>query len=171
LPLTQGAAAETPEGFLGSVSAGLDGELGLLDGGELTQALQQLAREGRGLRLLLDPKVISTREAGQALAGLSPTVQVRWLPGAGNPRRRLLADGARHLHWKAGEAPWRADGAFGVALARFETAWQKAQLDLPDEQKLADELLRLPDPSEKAPHFKARREGVAKDEEHEHADP
>lgn len=169
--LSMGAAAETAEAFVAASRGGLDAELGFLDGGSLTQALLAAAKTGLPMRLLIDPTERSSREAGYALQAASATAQVRWSRNAGRPQRHLLSDGSRHMHWRAGTDPWRADATYALALDRFEKAWKNAEETLPQAQLLEDDLQRLPDPSEKDPHFIRRREGAAKDDEHEAEDP
>lgn len=165
-PQALSPAAKTPEDFSASVR-GLDAELGLLDGGSLTQALRKLAGEGRPLRLLLDPSSAATRREGAALAALTPSTQVRWKKGAGRPLRRLLSHDGGLLVWKAWAPPERADGVRPQALQRFEQDWVLASSELPEDLNLEDELKRLPDPSVNEPHIIRRREAGASEEGHE----
>lgn len=160
-PVAAAAVAPiSPASFAAAAVLKVDGELALLDGGPLSLALAQTAREGRQLRLLLDPEQRSTRLQGLALAGLSATAQVRWKPRAGKRQRRLLADGVRLLTWSAGySAEATADpGLLALAQQRFERLWSGAQLQLPESQRLDDALKALPDPTESDPHFIRRRE-------------
>jgi hypothetical protein len=151
-------SAQAPEAFAAGAEA-LDAQLGVLDGGVLTQALRGLARKGAPLRLLLDPAQRGTRREGQALAQLSPSAQVRWLEGAGQPLRRLLSP-VGQLVWRAGEDAARADGGLAKARERFEHAWAAAKKRLPESQRLEDELRGLPDPREGVPHLSRRRDAV-----------
>lgn len=160
------AAAPSAEDFVAGSAEGLDAVLSLLDGGALTQALRKLARSGAPLRLILDPAHAESRREGAALAALTPSAQLRWAEGAGQPLRRLIGRQGSQLVWRAGKAPSRADGAHGLAQGRFEAAWQAATAELPAGLRLEDELKRLPDPSEDQPHFIRRREAAAREEDH-----
>lgn len=162
-----GTAPETSEAYVGRCKQGLDAELGLLDGGTLTQALRRLAAQGTPLRLLLDPDAMETRREGESLLALTPSTQIRWSGKAAHPFRRLLGAQHEQLLWKAGTEPSRADGAWGIALKRFELDWAAATPDLPEALRLEDELHRLPDPTESQPHFIRRKEGASKEAGHE----
>ena len=169
------ATATTGQAAAQAVSAAarsLDAELSLLDGGPLSLALGDAARQGRRLRLLLDPRESDTRAEGAALAALSPTVQVRWSRAAGEPLRWILADGSLALAWGADAAA--RDGS-GRALreecsqARFDRAWDQASASLPMGLRLSDQLHALPDPRVADPHYIRRRQGAEDGEDH--ADP
>jgi hypothetical protein len=150
----------------------LDAELSLLDGGPLSLALRQAAREGRRMRLLLDPAESDTRAEGAALAAVSPTVQVRWSRAAGVPFRWILADGDLALAWDAeAGARNRADRALREACSRtrFDQAWAQASQGLPEGMRLSDQLHALPDPRVADPHYIRRRQGSEDGEDH--ADP
>jgi hypothetical protein len=114
------------------------------------------------LRLLLDPRQRATRLQGMALRSISATVQVRWSRGAGKPQRWLLADGALALAWDAKAGALRpGDAALpALTLERFERDWSKAAAELPEGQRLDDQLKALPDPTEGQPHFIRRRQGA-----------
>lgn len=152
----------TPAAFIASAAKSVDAELALLDGGPLSAALLDAARNGRSLRLLLDPSQLSTRLQGVALQNASPTAQVRWKPRAGKKQRRLIADGTGLLTWGPAQAN-RVDGgveALQQAGQRFERLWGQAAQQLPEGQRLDDALQALPDPRENAPHFIRRREAT-----------
>jgi hypothetical protein len=150
----------------------LDAELSLLNGGPLSLALRQAARQGRRLRLLLDPREDDTRAEGAALAALSPSVQVRWSRAAGEPLRWILADGSLALAWDADSgARDRSDRALRDACsqAQFDQAWSQASPGLPEGMRLSDQLHALPDPRVADPHYIRRRQGSEDGEDH--ADP
>jgi hypothetical protein len=150
----------------------LDAELSLLDGGPLSLALEQAARRGRHLRLLLDPREADTRAEAAALASLSPGVEVRWSLAAGEPLRWITADGALALAWDAGAGLRDThDPALREACGRtsFDRSWSKASAGLPEGVRLADQLHALPDPRESDPHYIRRRQGSEDGEDH--ADP
>jgi hypothetical protein len=153
-------------------TASLDAELAQLDGGPLTQALESAARQGRRLRLVLDPRQRPTRQEGSALSALSPTVEIRWRKGAGRPLRWLLSDGALALAWDpASGARAPGDGALAALnRERFELRWAQASADLPEGLRLDDQLKSLPDPSEGQPHYIRRRQGAGAGDD-DHADP
>jgi hypothetical protein len=161
-------SAQSREDFVAASASGLDASLSLLDGGPLTHALHALALSGTAMRLLLDPAQADTRREGAALAQLTPTAQVRWLPRAGSPMRRLLRPDAQLL-WRGGAEPSRADGALSAARQRFDADWARAAQSLPEAQRLEDELKRLPDPSEGTPHLSRRKDAV--DRSKDDADP
>ena len=150
----------------------LDAELSLLDGGPLSAALGRAARQGRRLRLILDPRESETRAQGAVLAALSPSVEVRWRSAAGEPLRWMLADGALALAWGGLDGP-RGPGDPGphadFTRQRFERAWSRASLTLPESLRLSDQLHALPDPSVADPHYIRRRQGA--DDGEDHADP
>lgn len=160
------SAQELPEAYVARCSVGLDAELGLLDGGTLTQALRGLVAQGVTVRLLLDPASLDTRREGQALAALSASAQVRWSPKAGRPIRRLIGAQQEQMLWRSGAGPSRADGAWRAAESRFEAEWAKATPDLPEALRLEDELKRLPDPTEDQPHFIRRKDAAAREDSH-----
>lgn len=166
-PAVNATAAESSEAYAARCSGGLDAELGLLDGGTLTQALRRLALQGAPLRVLLDPSALETRREGEALLALTPSVQVRWSGKAAHPFRRLLGAQKEQLLWKAGSEPSRADAVWDFASKRFEAAWAAATPDLPEALRLEDELRRLPDPTESQPHFIRRKEGASREADHE----
>jgi|GEM_PF-2892692 hypothetical protein len=147
----------------------LDAQLSLLDGGPLSLALEQAARRGRHLRLLLDPREADTRAEGAALAALSPSVEVRWSSSAGEPLRWISADGALALAWDA-EAGLRDihQPALREACGQssFDKSWSKASPGLPLGLRLADQLHALPDPRVADPHYIRRRQGSEDGEDH-----
>lgn len=166
-PWTVSAATPTAQAFVAAAVQGLDAELRLLDGGNLTKALRDLALGGAPLRVLLDPSLESSRREGARLAALGPTVQVRWLEGSGTPVRRLLsADG--HLAWRPGRPPGRSDATLPLARERFARAWERALRAPPEGLLLEDELKGLPDPSEGTPRIIRRREAGAREGKAEH---
>jgi hypothetical protein len=162
--------AAKPEDFIAAATGGVDGELGYLDGGRLTQALRRHGALGRPLRLLLDPRSADTRREGLRLAALSPSVQVRWADDAGRPQRRLWADSKRLLRWRPGSEPRWDDAGAAAAALDFEARWARAALEPPRHLRLEDQLQALPNPYEQTPHITRRREGVAKDESHADAE-
>jgi hypothetical protein len=155
-----------------SAARSLEAELSLLDGGPLSLALAQAAHRGLKLRLLLDPRESETRAEGASLAGLSPTVQVRWSLAAGQPLRWILADGDLALAWDA-DAGLRDRGQRALrqacSPAGFDRAWALASDGLPLGLRLSDQLHALPDPRVADPHYIRRRQGSEDGEDH--ADP
>jgi hypothetical protein len=163
-------AAEAAAQAVSRAAASLDAELAQLDGGPLTLALQSAARQGRRLRLVLDPRQRPTRLQGDALAGLSPTVEVRWRKGAGRPLRWVLADGSLALAWDPRGPRLPTDAALAALnRQRFELRWAQASPELPEGLRLDDQLKALPDPSEVLPHSIRRRQGAGAGDDH--ADP
>ena len=150
----------TPAAFVAGAQAIVEGELALLDGGPLSEALAAAAAKGLAMRLMLDPAQRSTRLQGVALQAVSATVQVRWKPRAGKKQRRLLADGKALLHWGPGQEAQALEGPAELekALQRFERQWVGAAEQLPEGQRLDDALKALPDPSVNDPHFIRRRD-------------
>jgi hypothetical protein len=114
-----GRGVPTAADFVSAAKVSVCAELGILDGGPLSQALSQAAARGVHLRLLLDPADLGTRQEGRALQrsfqSLSPgaeaRVELRWRAAAGSPQRRLLADGAQLMRWLPGGLVQRDDGA------------------------------------------------------------
>jgi hypothetical protein len=134
----------------------VDAELGTLDGGSLTRALTRAARQGRRLRLLLDPYDKDSRVQGALLEGAGPGVHVRWRhEGASRPRWMDVA-GVGQLAWGPG-GPSRPVSP--GAEAAFGKAWASAEKDLPRFLPLRDQLEALPDPRETSPHYVSRVSG------------
>ena len=144
--------------------ASLDGVLGELDGGPLTQALTLAVIQGRRLRLLLDPRQRPTRLAGLELQALSPTVEVRWSRWAGHPLRWLLVDSTLALAWQPDATRTATDA--GMDRAGFERRWSQASTKLPEGLRLDDQLKALPDPSDQRPHYIRRRQGAGPGDDH-----
>jgi hypothetical protein len=169
------ATATTGQAAARVVSAAarsLDADLSLLDGGPLSVALGQAARQGLRLRLLLDPRESDTRAEGAVLAALSPSVEVRWSVAAGEPLRWILADGNLAMAWDAqAGARDRSDPGLRASCSqsRFDQAWSKASAGLPEGMRLTDQLHALPDPRVEDPHYIRRRQGSEDGEDH--ADP
>ena len=162
LPLSQTAAD-----LVAKAKVEVCGELAVLDGGDLTQALKLASQHGVALRLVLDPSERRTRTEGRGLLDafqrLSPVptvkLELRWAKGAGRGKRRLLADRRSLLAWRAGETPQREDAQAAAFSHRFEGRWIKADAALSEALALEDDLQALPDPRESEPHIKKRREG------------
>ena len=152
--------------FIAAAKLTVCAELGVLDGGPLSQALSQAAAKGVHLRLLLDPTERSTRLEGRALAlppqGLSPsaavTVELRWAPSAGARQRDLLRDASALMRWTPGQAPWQDDKAAAAYGQDFERRWSRAAAALPEAQALEDDLKALPDPRVNDPRIIRRRD-------------
>ena len=136
--------------------AGVDAELGTLDGGALTHALARAARQGRRLRLLLDPYDKDSRIQGALLEGLSPTVQVRWRESE-SPAGWMEIAGVGQLVWGPDGRP--RPGLSPGMVNGFEDAWAHAEKDLPPVLPLRDQLEALPDPRETSPHYVSRVSG------------
>jgi hypothetical protein len=142
-----------------SGTAEVDAELGSLSGGPLTLALTLAARQGRLLRILLDPADPGARVQGPLLADISPTARVRWLGGLRTARRWMDISGIGQRSWRSGGRPSARPSR--SAPEHFERAWAVADLHLPRAQNLFEQLQSLPDPREETPHYVRRAGGAA----------
>jgi hypothetical protein len=167
-PAAPVSASSSAADFANAAKLSLCGELSVLDGGPLSQALVQAAQRGVHLRLILDSSDRGTRLQGRALqrlaVAMSPTaasaVELRWRHGAGRSQRRLQADDARLLRWTLGEEPRRDDAGAAAFRRGFEKRWPLAVASLPEAQALDDDLKALPDPRESDPRIVRRRDAA-----------
>ncbi|HTB23427.1 MAG TPA: hypothetical protein VK914_12075 [bacterium] len=157
-PVSGAARALEPGAALALSSGAVDAELGTLDGGPLTRAMAKAAKQGRTLRLLLDPYDQDSRIQSDRLEGLGPAVSVRWIPDMSNRSRWMGLAGLGRLRWTEGQEPRLdpapLDGAF------FDKDWARGWRALPRALRLRDQLDALPDPRERSPHFVRRDRGL-----------
>ena len=146
-----------PDAALAMSTLDVDAELGTVDGGSLTRALARAARQGRELRILLDPYDKDSRMQGAALEGAGPAVRIRWQPGMSNRRRWMSLQGLGWLTWTEGRKPVLTPPPYTGGF--FAGDWGRAWRSLPRALRLRDQLEALPDPRETSPHYVSRVSG------------
>ncbi|MGH7441272.1 MAG: hypothetical protein ACREKE_01215 [bacterium] len=158
---TPGPGLNLAQTLADAVNAGkgpIEGILGSLDGGPLTEALRKAARLGRPLRLVMDSDDAQSRSVGRNLAALG--ARLRWSPDLRSRHRDLDVAGVGAWTWASGSS-FPAVLKPGLAIVRFSSVWDESKTALPPALVLRDELEALPDPREETPRYTRRAAGAS----------